>query len=56
MFWRFGFNTVSTIDQLLEKDDVTLEELLDEEDLLQECKSHNLKLVELYPCFAITTN
>ncbi|KAI9594283.1 SIT4 phosphatase-associated protein-domain-containing protein [Syncephalis fuscata] len=46
MLWRFGFNTVSAIDQLLEKDDVTLEELLDEEDLLQECKSHNLKLVE----------
>jgi serine/threonine-protein phosphatase 6 regulatory subunit 3 len=46
MFWRFGFNPVSTIDQLLEKEDLKLEELLDEEDLLQECKSQNVRLIE----------
>ncbi|RKP09045.1 SIT4 phosphatase-associated protein-domain-containing protein [Thamnocephalis sphaerospora] len=46
MFWRFGFNPVSAVDQLLEKEDVTLEELMDEEDLLQECKSHNVRLIE----------
>ncbi|CAG8596141.1 1259_t:CDS:10, partial [Dentiscutata heterogama] len=44
MFWRFGIN--SAIDGLLDKEDLTLEELLDEDDLLQECKAHNNKLVE----------
>lgn len=47
MFWRFGFNS-STLDTLLDKEDVTLEEVLEEEDLLQEAKSMNPKLVELY--------
>jgi SIT4-associating protein SAP185/190 len=47
MFWRFGgYANVSTIDTLLEKPDVTLEELLDESDLIQELKSHNTKLIE----------
>jgi SIT4-associating protein SAP185/190 len=47
MFWRFGgYANVSTIDTLLEKPDVTLEELLDESDLIQELKQHNTKLIE----------
>lgn len=50
MFWRlggFGFSNTSAIDQLLEKGtDVRLEEVLEEEELLQECKSHNPKLIE----------
>ncbi|KAL1917612.1 uncharacterized protein VTP21DRAFT_4005 [Calcarisporiella thermophila] len=46
MYWRFGFHNPSAIDGLLEKEDVTLEDLLDEDDLLQECKSHNAKLLE----------
>jgi len=50
MFWRFGFNS-STLDTLLDKEDVTLEEVLEEEDLLQEAKSMNSKLVELYVAF-----
>ncbi|KAG2194213.1 hypothetical protein INT46_009806 [Mucor plumbeus] len=45
MFWRFGFNS-STLDTLLDKEDVTLDEVLEEEDLLQEAKSMNPKLVE----------
>ncbi|GAN04154.1 extragenic suppressor of kinetochore protein [Mucor ambiguus] len=45
MFWRFGFNS-STLDTLLDKEDVTLEEVLEEEDLLQEAKSMNPKLVD----------
>ncbi|CAJ0896542.1 148_t:CDS:10, partial [Entrophospora sp. SA101] len=45
MFWRFGLNH-SAIDGLLDKEDLTLEELLDVEDLLQECKAHNSKLIE----------
>lgn len=46
MFWRFGFSN-STLDTLLDKEDVTLEEVMEEEDLLQEAKSMNPKLVEL---------
>ncbi|TFK23456.1 SAPS-domain-containing protein [Coprinopsis marcescibilis] len=46
MFWRFGFNNGSSIDSLLDKDDVALEALLDEDDLLQECKSQNTRLSE----------
>ena len=48
MFWRFGFHTQPAIDVLLEKDNVTLQEVLDEEDVLQECKSPNRKLIDLY--------
>lgn len=47
MFWRFGgYASISTIDTLLDKPEVTLEELLDESDLIQELKSHNTKLIE----------
>jgi SIT4-associating protein SAP185/190 len=47
MFWRFGgYANVSTIDTLLDKPEVTLEELLDESDLIQELKQHNTKLIE----------
>lgn len=47
MFWRFGgYANISAVDTLLEKSDVTLEELLDEGDLIQELKSHNTKLIE----------
>ncbi|KAG2019771.1 phosphatase associated protein [Coprinopsis cinerea AmutBmut pab1-1] len=48
MFWRFGFNNGSSIDSLLDKDDVSLEALLDEDDLLQECKSQNTRLTEYF--------
>jgi serine/threonine-protein phosphatase 6 regulatory subunit 3 len=53
MFWRFGLNS-SAVDNLLDKEDLTLEELLDEEELLQECKAHNNKLIELYVLRAIS--
>ncbi|KAH8670177.1 SIT4 phosphatase-associated protein-domain-containing protein [Tricladium varicosporioides] len=47
MFWRFGgYANTSAVDTLLEKQDVTLEELLDESDLIQELKQHNTKLIE----------
>ncbi|KAI9007011.1 SIT4 phosphatase-associated protein-domain-containing protein [Phycomyces nitens] len=49
MFWRFGFHNPSAIDTLLDREDITLEDLMDEEDLLQEAKSHNQKLIE-YLC------
>ena len=47
MFWRFGgYSQISTIDTLLDKQNVTLEELLEESDLIQELKSHHTKLIE----------
>lgn len=47
MFWRFGFNNPSAIDGLLEQEDVTLEEILCDQDIIQEAKSQNPKLIEL---------
>ncbi|KAI9141057.1 SIT4 phosphatase-associated protein-domain-containing protein [Paraphysoderma sedebokerense] len=46
MFWRFGLQSSSNIDSLLEKENVKLEEILEEVDFLQECKSKNQKLLE----------
>ncbi|KAL1761338.1 SIT4 phosphatase-associated protein-domain-containing protein [Schizophyllum commune] len=48
MFWRFGFHNASSIDSLLDKDDVALEALLDEDDLLQECKAQNTRLIDYF--------
>uniref|UniRef100_A0A8C6VKC6 Protein phosphatase 6 regulatory subunit 1 n=1 Tax=Naja naja TaxID=35670 RepID=A0A8C6VKC6_NAJNA len=46
MFWKFDLHTTSHIDTLLERGNVTLFELLDEEDVLQECKVVNRKLID----------
>jgi SIT4-associating protein SAP185/190 len=47
MFWRFGgYANISTLDTILDKPDVTLEELLNESDLIQELKQSNSKLVD----------
>jgi serine/threonine-protein phosphatase 6 regulatory subunit 3 len=43
---RFGFSTATSIDTALEKEDVTLVELLEDEELLQETRGHNAKLLE----------
>ncbi|KAG4302018.1 hypothetical protein PCK1_001693 [Pneumocystis canis] len=52
MFWKlgsFGFINGSNLNNLLERtQDLTLEEILNEEDLLQECKSHNPKIIEYF--------
>ncbi|XP_051543914.1 serine/threonine-protein phosphatase 6 regulatory subunit 2a isoform X1 [Myxocyprinus asiaticus] len=45
MFWKFDLNNTSHIDQLLDREDVTLRELMEEEDVLQECKAQNRKLL-----------
>ncbi|KAH8813604.1 SIT4 phosphatase-associated protein-domain-containing protein [Flagelloscypha sp. PMI_526] len=45
MFWKFGFANASSIDSLLDKDDVSLEAILDQDDLLQECKAQNTRLI-----------
>jgi hypothetical protein len=39
---------VSAIDTILDKDEYTLDELLDEEEILQEVKSQNKRLLDLY--------
>lgn len=41
MFWKFDLHTSSHLEALLDKEDVTLIELMDEEDVLQECKAQN---------------
>nr|XP_055184241.1 serine/threonine-protein phosphatase 6 regulatory subunit 2 isoform X3 [Nyctereutes procyonoides] len=45
MFWKFDLNTTSHVDKLLDREDVTLRELMDEDDILQECKAQNQKLL-----------
>ncbi|GJP66913.1 hypothetical protein CLOP_g23783 [Closterium sp. NIES-67] len=46
MFWRVaGLAATSPVDLILDRDQYTLEELLDEDDLIQECKSLNNRLV-----------
>ncbi|KAJ5759155.1 hypothetical protein N7520_006311 [Penicillium odoratum] len=47
MFWRFGgYASISSIDTLLEKPGVTVEDFLDEPEIIQELKQHNTKLIE----------
>ncbi|XP_047403948.1 serine/threonine-protein phosphatase 6 regulatory subunit 2 isoform X9 [Sciurus carolinensis] len=46
MFWKFDLNTTSHVDKLLDKEQVTLQELMDEDDILQECKAQNRKLLD----------
>lgn len=43
---RFGFDNASSIDNLLDKEDVSLEAILDEDELLQECKAQNARLID----------
>lgn len=45
MFWKFDLHTSSHLEALLDKEDVTLTELMDEEDVLQECKAQNRRSV-----------
>eukprot|EP00052_Salpingoeca_macrocollata_P008976 m.70745 g.70745 ORF g.70745 m.70745 type:complete len:777 (+) comp16860_c0_seq1:165-2495(+) len=46
MFWKFGFSTPSSIDTLLNKEGVELKEVLDNADVIQECKNQNKLLVD----------
>ena len=45
---RFGFHSTSSIDGLLDKEDVSLESILEQDDLLQECKSQNTRLIDYF--------
>ncbi|CAO3565882.1 unnamed protein product [Mortierella alpina] len=46
MYWRLGHQNASVIDHLLESGNVSLEELLEQDDLIQECKAQNPRLIE----------
>lgn len=48
MFWKFNLINTSRVETLLNKENVTLKELMDEDDILQECKAQTKNLVELY--------
>jgi len=46
MFWKYNSQGTSQIDALLDKADVGLNEVLEQEDIIQECKNQNRKLVD----------
>eukprot|EP00041_Stephanoeca_diplocostata_P030411 m.919388 g.919388 ORF g.919388 m.919388 type:complete len:735 (+) comp23751_c0_seq2:288-2492(+) len=46
MFWKFGFTTPSNIDNILQQENFTLQELLDDDDILSECRNQNKKLTD----------
>ncbi|XP_076622484.1 phosphatase 6 regulatory subunit 1-like protein fmt isoform X3 [Colletes latitarsis] len=46
MFWANNHVSSPHIEALLNKEGITLQELMDEEDILQECRSQNKKLVD----------
>lgn len=46
MFWKFNLITTSHIETLLGKETVTLKDLMDEDDILQECKAQTKKLLD----------
>ncbi|XP_051124991.1 uncharacterized protein LOC127247254 [Andrographis paniculata] len=46
MFWRMaGLSAASPVDTILDKENFTLEELLDEDEIIQECKALNGRLI-----------
>lgn len=48
---NFSFSVVADalqVDAILDKDNFTLEELLDDEEIIQECKALNSRLINLY--------
>ena len=46
-FWKYENLTTNNLDSLLDKEDVTLNEILDNEGVIQECKSKQKKLIDL---------
>jgi serine/threonine-protein phosphatase 6 regulatory subunit 3 len=54
MFWRFGFHNTSAIESIIEKEGSKIEDILNEEDLIQEIKGQNQKVIELYVSRTLT--
>ncbi|KAI3843754.1 hypothetical protein MKW92_035211 [Papaver armeniacum] len=49
MFWRMtALSASSPVESVLDKEDFTLEELLDEEEVIQECKALNSRLINFF--------
>ncbi|KAL3618555.1 hypothetical protein CASFOL_037637 [Castilleja foliolosa] len=49
MFWKLtALSASSPVEAVLDKENFTLEELLDEEEIIQECKALNTRLINLY--------
>jgi cellobiose-specific phosphotransferase system component IIC len=48
MFWRFGFHNASALEALIEKDGAKMDDIMGQEDLLQEIKGQNPKVMDLY--------
>jgi serine/threonine-protein phosphatase 6 regulatory subunit 3 len=46
MFWRFGYQNASTLESIIDKEGSKLEDLMGEEELLQEVKGQNAKVIE----------
>lgn len=44
-FWKFNFKQTSAVDTLLDQEGTSLTQILDEDDVLQECKAQNRKLI-----------
>ena len=47
MFWRFGFHNSSAIEGIIDKDASKIEDLMGEEELIQEVKGQNQKVISL---------
>eukprot|EP00741_Cyanophora_paradoxa_P006887 tig00001049_g6662.t1 len=45
MYWRIGFASQSSIDAVLDRKEFTLKDLMEDDELIQECKSMNKRLV-----------
>ncbi|XP_004241276.1 uncharacterized protein [Solanum lycopersicum] len=45
MFWKLTHLSCSPVEEVLDKENFTLEELLDEEEIIQECKALNSRLI-----------
>ncbi|CAG9763286.1 unnamed protein product [Ceutorhynchus assimilis] len=46
MFWKYNTNSSSQMDALLAKEDVTLQEVMDSEDIISECRVQNKNLID----------
>ena len=47
MFWQYNTLSTSQFETIFEKEDVTLSEVLEQENVIQECKNQTKKLIDL---------